>query len=336
MKKIFIIILSVVCLASCLVIPVSADDSFSSGEVNNDFISNIDSIFLNVYNSNDREAFQFDITSLLQEQLDIGKITLSENSVLYSYVNEVLPNYIPSNVLNTSKCTITISFHLNNSFTYDAVQSPFYRILYNISDTDFIYYQPFGMVSCNSTSNVLDLPFSYTKTKPFFGNFESAISDFENLTVYHVTPRTSLEPEYNSYWEYRCYQLETGNPPNYYGNRYGLSANTFVFYFGNFSEFNNSSADLILGVPSDNIYQNIYDNGYVDGYENGYNAGYADGYYADTGHYGFTELITAVIDVPIRTLSSLFNFNVLGVNMLDFIYSILTILCVVAVVKRVI
>lgn len=334
MKKIFIIILSVICLVSCFVIPVSAVESDSGVEVNNDFISNIGSIFLNAYNSNSREAFQFDVTSLLSDELDEGKITLNENSVLHNYVNEVLPNYIPANIINTNKCTITLSFHLNDSFTYDAVQSPFYRVLYSISDSDFIYQQPFGMVSCIATSDVLDLPFSYTSANPLF-NFESSIPYFDNLTTYTISPRSSSEPEYNTYWEYRCYQFETGNPPNYFGNRYGLSANTFVFYFGNLSEFNNSSADLILGVPSDKIYQNIYDKGYVDGYKNGYNVGYTDGYYSDTGNYGFSQLINAVIDVPVRTFASLFNFDVLGVNLLDFIYSILTILCVVAVVKRV-
>lgn len=98
-----------------------------------------------------------------------------------------------------------------------------------------------------------------------------------------------------------------------------------------------------------------YDRGYNSGYSDGqlsanstvngssasYTAGYQEGYAAGVRasgdyDYSFIGLISAVIDVPIQAFASLFNFDLLGVNMLNLATSILTILVVLAVCKIVI
>lgn len=87
------------------------------------------------------------------------------------------------------------------------------------------------------------------------------------------------------------------------------------------------------------------------GYKQGYNKGYADGNsnkeaygkaqrqagkdegIAQANDYSFTSLISAVFDVPIQTLFGMLNFNILGINILTFVTSILSILLLIFVIK---
>lgn len=78
-----------------------------------------------------------------------------------------------------------------------------------------------------------------------------------------------------------------------------------------------------------------YTEGKNAGYENGYQRGKADGLaLADVAT--FEDLMSSVFDVPIRAFTSLFNFDILGVNMANFFLSILTLCIVLAVVKMLI
>lgn len=77
-----------------------------------------------------------------------------------------------------------------------------------------------------------------------------------------------------------------------------------------------------------------YDQGYKIGNMNGYDKGYAEG----TEHandYTFTGLISSVVDVPIQAFTSLFNFEILGVNLASFFYALLTVAIILTVVKLV-
>lgn len=90
-----------------------------------------------------------------------------------------------------------------------------------------------------------------------------------------------------------------------------------------------------------------YNNGYQAGYtaasgevgqtqyQSGYQAGYTDGA-NDANTYSFTALIGSVIDTPIRYFSSLFNFNLLGVNLLTFMLALLTLGFVIIIIKHII
>ena len=88
-----------------------------------------------------------------------------------------------------------------------------------------------------------------------------------------------------------------------------------------------------------------YDVGYADGaketaedaraegYKYGYQKGLAKGNtIAEDGT--FYNLISAVIDVPINAFSSMLNFEILGVNMKAFVTSILTLLLIIIVIKK--
>lgn len=102
---------------------------------------------------------------------------------------------------------------------------------------------------------------------------------------------------------------------------------------------------------SDTVYSNGYAAGYADamnsnadsftqtafrkGYNEGYDHGFADGNVVAT-EGNFASLVYAVVEAPFNTFSSLFNFEILGVNMLGFVGSLLTLVVVLFVVKKVV
>ena len=79
-----------------------------------------------------------------------------------------------------------------------------------------------------------------------------------------------------------------------------------------------------------------YNDGYTAGDSNGYNRGYGVGFsagVADANEYSFFGLISAVIDAPINAFTSLFNFNLLGVNILNLITGLVTLVILIALLK---
>lgn len=78
--------------------------------------------------------------------------------------------------------------------------------------------------------------------------------------------------------------------------------------------------------------------GYGKGYSVGNRIGYNNGYSAgveSANKYTFNSLLGAVIDVPVQTFMSLFNFELLGVNLAGFFTGLLTVAFVVTIVKMI-
>ncbi len=91
-----------------------------------------------------------------------------------------------------------------------------------------------------------------------------------------------------------------------------------------------SSSGYSLGYSEGNTAG--YNAGYTAGDSVGYNRGYDVGVNT-TNTYSFTNLISAVLDAPINAFTSLFNFEILGVNLSSFLLALFTIAVVLTVVK---
>ena len=63
-----------------------------------------------------------------------------------------------------------------------------------------------------------------------------------------------------------------------------------------------------------------------------YNKGKQDGI-ANANKYTFKGLISAVFDVPIQTLYGMLDFNILGINILSLVMSIVSVILLIAIVK---
>lgn len=87
-----------------------------------------------------------------------------------------------------------------------------------------------------------------------------------------------------------------------------------------------------LSVSDNTAYTNGYNFGYDAGLSQGYNNGYNDAVASNTG--GFDNLMFAVADVPIHIISSVLNFNILGVNLLSFFMAIITLMLFIFIIRK--
>lgn len=78
-----------------------------------------------------------------------------------------------------------------------------------------------------------------------------------------------------------------------------------------------------------------FDPGFVSGKKYGYQDGYAAGV-ADSNQSGFASLLFAVVDTPVKAFSSLLDFDILGVNMKNFVLSVLTLAFFISVLRWII
>ena len=110
------------------------------------------------------------------------------------------------------------------------------------------------------------------------------------------------------------------------------------------ADYNSGFIDGYDGAVSDlkieysNAASEQYYKGYDRGLEVGFNSGYEEGkvwgaQIAESGD--FRELLTSVVDAPIKALSGLFNFEILGQNMLEFVGAILSLCVILFVLKKV-
>lgn len=80
--------------------------------------------------------------------------------------------------------------------------------------------------------------------------------------------------------------------------------------------------------------RNIEKRGYDSGHTIGYNKGYSDGLSAgSTNDYSFLGLIGAVVDAPVNAFKSMFNFEVLGVNLTSFFMAMLTASAIIIIIR---
>lgn len=96
--------------------------------------------------------------------------------------------------------------------------------------------------------------------------------------------------------------------------------------------YNNGFNDGVSSAK-DSFYSGGYNDGYLSGYNDGYGVGESAGLSSkDT----FKSLIYSIIDAPFNVLSNAFNFDIFGVNVSYFLISIVSLLLVAVVIKKLI
>lgn len=89
-------------------------------------------------------------------------------------------------------------------------------------------------------------------------------------------------------------------------------------------------------VDTSVISNNAYNQGYNAGIRAGYDVGYQEGYQAGAnGGATLVQPITAIIDIPINLAKGIFNFEILGVNLSNFLLSLITVLFVISVLRKI-
>lgn len=187
-------------------------------------------------------------------------------------------------------------------YGYMITDQQFYPYTYNLSSSDFNY----NIVSCRiystkdgfwGKSNLGQYFFVFTDIN---GNSLTVV-----FTCYNGRLRDNMMLENRTY-----YYTSSFNDNQYFNAGYD----------------NGYDSGLVAGSNE----------GYSNGYDVGYNSGFSDGFndgILNANDYTFLGLIGATIDAPINAFTSFFDFELLGVNLKDFFFAILTFALVIVIVR---
>lgn len=91
----------------------------------------------------------------------------------------------------------------------------------------------------------------------------------------------------------------------------------------------------VSAYSNEQVYEQGYYYGYQDGEKTGEITGYSNGYNDGLNTSGnFNNLFASIVDVPLKTIDGVLNFEVMGVNLKGFFFGILTLILFVGVFRR--
>lgn len=217
------------------------------------------------------------------------------------------------------------------------------------TNADDICYFEFNVIGSTFDSHYL-YDSIYHEIRYFFGPAGS-VFDFtfyftdESEDIVHTTRfeliydsplQNWFSADFYNYWQYddndlllvRRYSMVPYGQFLYYYEEY-------LAHIGDYDKGYKEGYNNGLKAPNQSQFNEGYEIGKEAGYNNGYARGKADGLaLADVAT--FDDLMSSVFDIPVRTFTNLFSFDVLGVNLANFFLSILTLCVVLAVVKMLI
>lgn len=111
--------------------------------------------------------------------------------------------------------------------------------------------------------------------------------------------------------------------------------------YGYLTNLSGIDASILESVGIDNYNKGFnqgqkqgYEEGFTTGRSEGYTIGFNDGYASSSGSgNSLVGMIYAIVDAPFKVLKDSMNFNFLGINVADFIFSALTMIIVIKIFK---
>lgn len=258
--------------------------------------------YYNIEGYNNRGFFQYFTSTLDLSGVNI-KTDITDSSIgfnvitLGDYKSQVYQN----NDRNTNQYFLTINF---NSMS-----------IKDISNINISYLEIAGA----RVSGVYYSTFASLKSaKPYFNN---------NITLYNNNSTLFTSEGVKVGYEYDTIQSITFRLPDY----------TFKS-----STYYNSNIGLAGYLDKCGLYvlnpsnQQSYNEGLKNGYDSGYANGKIDGYNEGVGSHetSFGNMMLSVADVPIRIISSMLNFEILGVNLMGFFMGLMTLILFVFIIRK--
>lgn len=254
---------------------------------------------------------------------------------------------------------------LSDSTSEFSTTSSYHKVYYmqvnpdnssTLTSMDNLLSSSWGVFEWN---NYITLNFELPNTNVVKG-FYMSVANYIIVTMrnnqYYVTASPALTSAYNAYLKGLTGSTITEN--DLYQNGYNVGYNK-GFNDGNNNVINNpNNYDLYSKTQYDNNYytgkndgitigenniknnpnnydlytQTQYDSNYTNGKNIGYSTGYNKGV-ADSNNYTFIGLIGSVIDAPIQAFTGLFNFELLGFNLLNFVKALFTLMVIIVVAR---
>lgn len=250
-----------------------------------------------------------------------GYYPLPDNGIeMYGWTS--VYGFVPSNVWYQ----LSFSYDLNNALLVDVWST--YNDTANVQNQ---FAVPFIHYLC--TTNINDTGFDWSRVNYLRHSITSprgmvySIGEVEGQDVYQSVRFNSYDIYDFCITENRFYRFVFLS----YNNN--LPFKQDIVYFENlgYSVGYNQGYDLGYREGLTTNSSESYEKGYADGYQVGENIGYENG--VNKQENQFTNLITAVIDVPIKTFLSLFDINIFGYDLKAFVISLFSIALIIAIVR---
>lgn len=255
--------------------------------------------------------FQSDLTYSISNDMDyrlyrvISDANFNTIGILNNAYNSLpFDSYIYCSPYDTTTESLDQNYKFTFYYSSDYVESMKPGIVFN-GDIKYIV-----LGSYKDASSYFHFE-EYVQSKNFFMNAKYNFISYVDSNGYNLNFFIPLDSKINSdYFDYRTYFL---------------------------------SSEDITSIAYSQGYRTGYTNGettgYNNGYTNGYNIGKNDGYNLgyntalNNDKYSFVSLISSVVDVPLKAFTSLFNFEILGVNLSGFFLGLLTCCIVIGIIR---
>lgn len=254
-----------------------------------------------------------------------------------TYLNSLSAFVVSFSATNNILNSISLGYSSYSLYSYENLIISTVYLDFNRLDANYTvtgnFQIPIVCVPSNINNGVI------TMGKPIRVNFNHYYPTWDNtLCVNTVT----YYDEFSNSLQFNFYFDVTAFPNGSNNNQ----LKDYIFWQSRTYYFNSDLSDseqynLGYNYGETQGFNSGYSQGYDEGESLGYVAGKNDGYWLGyeeglSTEYSFTSLITAVVDVPVNTFRSLFNFELLGVNLSGFFLGLLTCCIVITVVRMII
>lgn len=274
-------------------------------------------IGFNDYRPNNANTSWFNLYAMGSYGAYNGTIESYNNAVVqFQHVGMISTYSMQSNQVDgrvIDRKTIWVGSSTRYSYSIIGVMIDFPDEVFNESD----YTQPSLDMVTIEVGNFYNFP-----------NRDIFPSSFSNSNVICYTDSTGYSYYFfiPSLWDYTDVpETNTGflNYRKYYTPK-AFDFSNDDFYAQGFNDGRNEG----LSAGEELGYKNGYDVGYQQGELEGFNQGAES-----ANNYTFLSLIGAVVDAPVSVFKTMFNFDLLGVNLKDFFLAILTFCGITLLVK---
>lgn len=280
--------------------------------------------------------------------------------------NTIYENYIPGGVWysesNAEDMFLGRLPNFTSSLTYTNQDN---GVTSTINDVNSYIDNSFGYLYFDRLWNYLD-----SLTSSSYDNAKLTIIFNDNLNINTSYIINSNKENYGSgVWFYQNNDLML-DVRNFLDNEYcagssqyscnvelnkhvnvGSGVNSFS-YLNKIVVWSSTTTERTLAFGYNNIgYNTGYDNGYNVGYKDGkkvaddliYNNGYTDGYnigydsgvnYASGGGNTLVGLVGSIFTAPVNMLHTIFDFEFLGINLTNFLFSLISLFIVIWLIKK--
>lgn len=262
----------------------------------NEFVPNT---FYNLADSSDNGFFNdWKVYNVLESRPN--NVDISSETIFYNTINlgMELDSYASTNSRDTYQQSLYIT--TNN-------------MVVGRSPQIYLRYCEITQITINNVS------YTYTEARQLYGWLNSNITLYnDNATLFSFTLGDQINDVIsNINLRVSDYAFRSSS---YYNSSIGTRGYLKDFYISVINETNST------------VYNTGYQNGYTIGKENGYNSGFNDG--VNSNKTGFDNMMFAIADVPIHIISSMLNFNILGINLMSFFMAIITLMLFVFLIRK--